>query len=179
MHTWYVTVVDIRYIIARHTCYGASIETWYFPMPLSWYATIERMWKVWTHLFIIISLSRLCPSTAGCSPPSMSSIVVCLLLSKSRWFPPSLLCHLAIFCLVVLWASSLSLVATLCVALSTYCSLVLLYDRPISIFISVCILWHRWSLFFFWFPSTCYFNSSLTVNGLNSATRATRLQVFC
>ena len=27
------------------------------------------------------SSSRLCPSTAGCSPPSMSSIVVCLLLS--------------------------------------------------------------------------------------------------
>ena len=42
------------------------------------------------------SSSRLCPSTAGCSPPSMSSIVVCLLLSWSRWFPPSLLssCHL-------------------------------------------------------------------------------------
>ena len=27
------------------------------------------------------SSSRLCPSTAGCSPPSMSSIVVCLLPS--------------------------------------------------------------------------------------------------
>ena len=27
------------------------------------------------------SSSRLCPSTAGCSPPSMSSIVFCLLLS--------------------------------------------------------------------------------------------------
>ena len=73
--------------------------------------------------------SRLCPSTAGCSPPSMSSIVVCLLLSLSRWFPPSLLCHLAIFCLVVL-----SLVATLCSALSTYCPLILLYDQPISTF---------------------------------------------
>ena len=33
--------------------------------------------------------SRLCPSTAGCSPPSVSSIVVCLLLSwSSRWFHP-------------------------------------------------------------------------------------------
>ena len=75
---------------------------------------------------------RLCPSTAGCSPPSMSSIFVCLLPSYSRWFPPSLLCHLAIFCLVVLSTSSLSLAATLCIALSTYYPLILLYDRPIS-----------------------------------------------
>ena len=54
---------------------------------------------------------RLCPSTAGRSPPSMSSIVFCLLHSCSRWFPPLLLC-LAIICLVVLLISSLSLVAT-------------------------------------------------------------------
>ena len=32
-------------------------------------------------LKFIISSSRLCPSTAGCSPPSMSSIFVCLLPS--------------------------------------------------------------------------------------------------
>ena len=31
------------------------------------------------------SSSRLCPSTAGCSPPSMSSIVVCLLLFYHWW----------------------------------------------------------------------------------------------
>ena len=37
---------------------------------------------------------RHCPSTAGCSPPSMSSIIFCLLLSCSRWFPSSLLCCL-------------------------------------------------------------------------------------
>ena len=37
-----------------------------------------------------------------------------LLLSCSKWFPPSLLCHLAIFCLVVPLISSLSLAATLC-----------------------------------------------------------------
>ena len=55
---------------------------------------------------------RLCPSTVGCSPPSMPSIVLCLLLSCSRWFPPSLLCRLAIFCLVVPLISFLSLVAT-------------------------------------------------------------------
>ena len=48
--------------------------------------------------------SRLCPFTTGCSPPSMSSIVVCLLLYGSRWFPPSLLCRLTIFCLVVFWS---------------------------------------------------------------------------
>ena len=56
---------------------------------------------------------RLCPSTAGCSPPPMSSTVLCLLLSSSRWFLPSVLCRLAIFCLVGLLISSLSLVATL------------------------------------------------------------------
>ena len=85
---------------------------------------------------------RLCPSTAGCSPPSMSSIVLCLLLSCftfylgfvhplqdvalrqclplsclllscSRWFPLSLLCRLAIFCLIVFLISSFSLVAIL------------------------------------------------------------------
>ena len=72
---------------------------------------------------------RLCPSTAGCSPPSMSSVVFCLLLSSSRWFPPSLLCRLAIFCLVVLLISSLFLVATLCSVWSTYCPSFLLYDR--------------------------------------------------
>ena len=53
---------------------------------------------------------RLCPSTARCSPPSVPSIVFCLLLSCSKWSPPSLLCHLAIFRLVVLLISSLSLV---------------------------------------------------------------------
>ena len=30
---------------------------------------------------------RLCPSTAGCSPPSVPSIVLCLLHFCSRWFP--------------------------------------------------------------------------------------------
>ena len=51
----------------------------------------------------------------------MSPIVFYLLLSGSRWFPSSLLCRLAIFCLVVLLISSLSLVATLCSVWSTYC----------------------------------------------------------
>ena len=32
---------------------------------------------------------RLCPSTAGCISPSVLAIVLCLLLSCSRWFPPS------------------------------------------------------------------------------------------
>ena len=43
----------------------------------------------------------------------MYSIVFCLLLSCSRWFPPSLLCYLAIFYVVIPLISSLSLVATL------------------------------------------------------------------
>ena len=67
----------------------------------------------------------------------------CLPLSSVCCFPNpggsilSLLCHLAIFCLVILSTSFLSLVATLCIALSIYCPLVLLYDRPISTFVSM------------------------------------------
>ena len=44
----------------------------------------------------------------------MPSMVVSLMFSGSRWFPPSLLCRLAIFCLVVPLISCLSLVATVC-----------------------------------------------------------------
>ena len=83
----------------------------------------------------------------------MSSIVFCQLHSCSRWFPPSLLCHLAIFCLVVLLISSLSLVATLCSVWSTCCPSFLLYVRPISTFVSVCMLLCQSSLFFLWFLS--------------------------
>ena len=74
---------------------------------------------------------RLCPSTTGCSPPSMPSIDVCLLLFYSRWFPSSLLCRLVIFSMVVPLISSLSLVATLCSVWSTYCPSFLLYVWPI------------------------------------------------
>ena len=86
--------------------------------------------------FLVSPSPRLCPSTAGCSlpsmpsivlclllscftfhlgfvhplqdvsPPPMPSIVLCLLLSCPRWFPPSLLCRLATFCSVVLLISS-------------------------------------------------------------------------
>ena len=52
----------------------------------------------------------------------------------------SLPAFIFIIILVVLSTSSLSLAATLCIALSTYCPLILLYDRPISTFVSVCIL---------------------------------------
>ena len=78
--------------------------------------------------------------TAGCSPPSVPSIVIWLLLTCSRWFPPSLLCRLDIFYLIVPLVSSLSLVATLYSVWSTYCPSFLLYVRPISTFVSVCIL---------------------------------------
>ena len=50
------------------------------------------------------------PPTAGCSAPSLPPIVLCLLLSCSRWFQPPLLCRLAIFCLGVPVITSLSLV---------------------------------------------------------------------
>ena len=75
---------------------------------------------------------KLCASTSGCSPPSTPSVVVCLLLPCSRWFPSSLLCRLAIFYVVVPLIFSLSLVATLCSVWSTYCPSFLLYVRPIS-----------------------------------------------
>ena len=91
---------------------------------------------------------RLCLSSAECSPPSVPSIVFCLLLSCSRWFPPSLPCHLAIFYLGVPFISSLSLVATLCSVWFIYCLSFLLYVRPISIFVSVCIISRQLSLFF-------------------------------
>ena len=73
-------------------------------------------------VLISCSLSlRLCPCAAGCSPPSMPSIVVCLMLSFSRWFPSPLPYHRAIFYLVVLLIFSLSLVATLCNTWSICC----------------------------------------------------------
>ena len=52
--------------------------------------------------FVFHLSPRFYPSTSECSPPSVSSIALCLLLSCSRWFTPSLLCRLAIFCMVVL-----------------------------------------------------------------------------
>ena len=53
---------------------------------------------------------------------SMPSIGFCRLPSCSRWFPPPLLCRLAIFCLVVTLISSLSLVDTSVVPHSCYIS---------------------------------------------------------
>ena len=100
------------------------------------------------HLFTFHLSPRLCPFSALCSPPSMPSIVLCLLPFCSRWFPPSLLCRLAIFYLVVPLISSLSLVATLCSVCSSYCPSFLLYVQPISTFVSVCILECQLSVFF-------------------------------
>ena len=80
----------------------------------------------------------------------MPSIVLCLLLSCSGWFPPSLLYRLAIFYLIVPLISSLSLAATLCSVWSTYCPSFLLYVRPISTFVSERILQCQLYFFFFW-----------------------------
>ena len=99
------------------------------------------------------SLHFTCSSTVGRSSPSLHSIVVCLILSYSRWFPTSLLCHRVTSCLVVLLIFSLSWVATLCNAWSICCLLFSLYVQPISIFDLECILWHQLSLFFFWYLS--------------------------
>ena len=123
-------------------------------------------WEIWGSNLAVFGQVMLSPfafrlsprlsSTAGCNrsrAQSVSSIVFCLLLSWSRWFPPSLLCHLAIFCLVVLLISSYSLVATLCSVWSTCCLSFLLYVWPIPTFVSVCIRWCQLSLFFSWFLS--------------------------
>ena len=89
----------------------------------------------------------LCPSTAGSSLSSVPFTVFCLELSGSRWFPP-LLCSLAIFCLV----HPLDLLP-LHVCYSVQCLVhllsVILYVWPISIFVSVYILYCQLSLFFF------------------------------
>ena len=114
--------------------------------------TVVRLAFVF-HVYFTFHLSpRLCASSAGCSPPSVSSIVFCLLLSCSRWFPPSLLCCLAIFCLVVLLISSLSLVATLCSVWSTCCPSFLLYVWPISTVYNLLISTIRvkWRQIFLW-----------------------------
>ena len=113
--------------------------------------TYERTLSV---AFLFHLSPRLCQSTAGCSPPSMSSIVFCLLLSCFTFhlgfvhplqdvalhqclplssvccFPVpggSLLPCYVVFCLVVSLISSLSVVATLCSVWSTYCPSFLLY----------------------------------------------------
>ena len=88
---------------------------------------------------------KLCQSTAGCSPPSMSFTVFCLSLSCSRWFP--------LPCFVVLpfsaWSTStLDLFPLLgCHSVQRLVHvlsfiLAIIYVRPISTFTPVCIL-HR------------------------------------
>ena len=112
----------------------------------SYTTNMDHNWRYYLHLGFVhplqdVALHQCLPSLSVCCFPNPGgSLLLCL-------------CHLAIFCLVVLSTSSLSLAATLCIALSTYCPLILLYDRLISTFVSVCILWYWWSLFFFWFPS--------------------------
>ena len=98
----------------------------------------DRSPLTWSNDITFHLSPRLCPSTAGCSPPSVPSIVLCLLLSCYKCFPPSLLCRLAIFYLVVPFISFLSLDATLYSVWSTYCPSFFRYVRPISSFVSVC-----------------------------------------
>ena len=60
-------------------------------------------------------------SSRRASPSSLRSISFCLVLACSTWFPPSLICRLDIFYLVVSLISSLSLVATVCSVWSVCC----------------------------------------------------------
>ena len=53
--------------------------------------------QMWSHPFTFHLSPRFCPAIAECCPPSMPFVVFSLLVSCSRWFPPSLLCRLAIF----------------------------------------------------------------------------------
>ena len=87
-------------------------------------ACMKKDWQK-TLYFIFTSL-RLCTATAEHSLPSMPSIVICLMLSCSRWFPPSLLCCLDI-CLVIPLNFFLPLDATLCSVWSICCPSFLLY----------------------------------------------------
>ena len=49
----------------------------------------------WSILYSILFYSRLCPSTAGNSPPPESSYFLCPLLSLSIPLPVALQCHLS------------------------------------------------------------------------------------
>ena len=139
--------------VALHQCLSLSYVYCFPVSPFAEAMSIHcRMWPSINVVhcplpvaFLFHFSPRLCPSTTGCSPPSMSSIVLCLLyftihlsprlcpstqdvapppsstpinvfhcpllLSCSRWFPPSWLCRLAIPYLLVPLISSLSLIA--------------------------------------------------------------------
>ena len=83
------------------------------------------------HLSPFYLSPRLCPSTAGCSLPSMISIVLCCFPVPGGSLLP------AIFCLVVPLISSFSLVGTLCSVWSTYHPSFLLYPAHLLFCFSV------------------------------------------
>ena len=103
------------------------------PAKSTWYMYVSTRVRSCTCSFHLSP--TLCPSTAGCRcrPLALHQF---LPLSSNAFlfhcvFPTSLLCRLAIFCLIVPMISSLSLMP-LCAAfgLSVYCSSFLLKVRP-------------------------------------------------
>ena len=70
---------------------------------------------------------------------AMPCIVLCLLLTCTRYFSPSLLCRLAIFYLVVPLISFLYVVAALCSVWSAYCPQSCYMSGPFSLLFQ-CVL---------------------------------------
>ena len=68
-------VVDVVFVCLLGDC----LLVWVLFLFVKWGVGFVMLLLLF--LFSSSSSSRLCPSTAGCSPPSMSSIFVCLLLS--------------------------------------------------------------------------------------------------
>ena len=113
-------------------------------------------------LLLLSHLSpRLCPSTAECNLTSMPSIVLCLFLSCSRWFPPSFSCCLAIIYLVVPLISSISLVVSvqrlvhllsfilaICPAYLHFCFSVYSIMSIIVSLIIVYIIYHNYNIYY-------------------------------
>ena len=82
LHT-FLTAVTVRIMRMRELT--THTEKIYFPLLKK--RPCHTNTHVHTHIYMYIHFSlRLCPSTAGCSAPLMSSIVICLMLSYSRWF---------------------------------------------------------------------------------------------
>ena len=103
--------------VALHQCFQLFSLAFCFTFHLGFVhplqdVALHQCFQLFSLAFCFHLSPRLCPSTARCCPTSVPPTVLCLLLSCSRWFPPSLLCRLAILYLVAPLIPSLSLVAT-------------------------------------------------------------------
>ena len=81
-----------------YTTEGSLLPYFLFVMWSTHYTSDNYVEEILTENFHLSP--KFCSSTSRCSLPWITSIVFCLVLSCSKWFPP-LLCRLAIFFLVV------------------------------------------------------------------------------